>query len=188
MTGYSFREDKRFHGIQPLADRLWLSSPTMHGEELEYIKQAYETNWMSTVGENIERLEQTAAEYTGVKHAVAVSCGTAALHLAVKLAAERLYGSSTGTVTPSGMGKGGCLFGKRVFCTSLTFAATVNPVVYEGGEPVFIDSSPEDWNMDPQALALAFEKYPDVKLVILVHLYGVPAQADEIRKICDSDT
>lgn len=185
MTGYSFREDKRFHGIQPSADRLWLSSPTMHGEELDYIKEAYETNWMSTVGENIEKLEQTAAAYTSVKHAVAVSCGTAALHLAVKLAAERLYGSSTGTSTPQGLGKGGSLYGKRVFCSSLTFAATVNPVVYEGGEPVFIDSSPEDWNMDPQALELAFESYPDVMLVILVHLYGVPAQADEIRKICD---
>lgn len=185
MTGYSFRDDERFKDIKPFTNRRWLSSPTMHGEELEYIKEAYETNWMSTVGENIDRLENTASEYTGVKHAVALSCGTAALHLAIKLAAERLYGSSTGISVPDGLGKGGSLYGKRVFCSDLTFDATVNPVVYEGGEPVFIDSSPEDWNMDPQALELAFERYPDVKLVILVHLYGVPAQADEIRKICD---
>ena len=185
MTGHSFREDKRFKDIKPLEHKIWLASPTMHGEELEYVKEAYESNWMSTVGENIEILEETAAKYIGVKYALAVSCGTAALHLAVKLAAERIYGGSTGISVPGGMGKGGSLYKKRVFCSDLTFAATVNPVVYEGGEPVFIDASPDDWNMDPQALEVAFEKYPDVKIVILVHLYGVPAQADEIRKICD---
>lgn len=185
MTGHSFREDKRFKDIRPPDHKIWLASPTMHGEELEYVKKAYESNWMSTVGENIEILEETAAKYIGVKYALAVSCGTAALHLAVKLAAERIYGGSTGISVPEGMGKGGSLYKKRVFCSDLTFAATVNPVVYEGGEPVFIDASPDDWNMDPQALEVAFEKYPDVKIVILVHLYGVPAQVDEIRKICD---
>ncbi|MCI8729798.1 MAG: aminotransferase DegT [Lachnospiraceae bacterium] len=184
MTAYSFNGDKRFRGIEPFADRLWLASPTMHGEELTYIKEAYETNWMSTVGENINKLEQAASEYIGVGHAVALSCGTAALHLAVKLASEQLYGSSSGISTPQGLGKGGCLYGKRVFCSDLTFDATVNPVLYEGGEPVFIDVSPEDWNMDPEALEMAFQHYPDVKLVIFAHLYGVPAQADEIKNIC----
>lgn len=184
MTAYSFNGDKRFRGIEPFADRLWLASPTMHGEELTYIKEAYETNWMSTVGDNINKLEQAASEYIGVGHAVALSCGTAALHLAVKLASEQLYGSSSGISTPQGLGKGGCLYGKRVFCSDLTFDATVNPVLYEGGEPVFIDVSPEDWNMDPEALEMAFQHYPDVKLVIFAHLYGVPAQADEIKNIC----
>jgi len=176
MAQYNFREDGRFRDIKPPGSKIWLASPTMHGEELEYIKEAYDTNWMSTVGENIEKLERMAAEYVGVKYALAVSCGTAALHLAVKLAAEQIYGG--------GAGKGGGLYKKRAFCSDLTFAATVNPVVYEGGEPVFIDASPEDWNMDPQALEAAFEECPDVKLVVLTHLYGVPARADEIRGIC----
>lgn len=186
MVRNSFQKNQRFRGMKPFDNKIWLASPTMHGEELEYIKRAYETNWMSTVGENIDKLEEMAAEYIGVKYALAVSCGTAALHLAVKLAAERIYGSGTGVSEPEGLGEGGCLYKKRVFCSDLTFAATVNPVVYEGGEPVFIDASQEDWNMDPQALETAFEKYPDVKIVILTHLYGVPAQADEIRKICDN--
>lgn len=186
MAQYSFLGDKRFQGIKPSDSRIWLASPTMHGKELEYIKEAYETNWMSTIGENIEKLEVMVAKYIGVKYALAVSCGTAGLHLAVKLAAERIYGSRTGSFKPEGLGKGGSLYKKRVFCSDLTFAATVNPVVYEGGEPVFIDASPDDWNMDPQALKVAFEKYPDVKIVILTHLYGVPAQVDEIRKICNN--
>ena len=177
------RSEPRFHGIDKFENKIWLSSPTMHGEEMEYVKRAYETNWMSTVGENIDELEQTAAEYTGVKHAVAVSCGTAALHLAVKLAAERLYGSSSGIMTPYGLGKGGCLFGKRVFCSDATFAATVNPVVYEGGEPVFIDTG-DDWNMDADALEHAFAMYPDVKLVVFAHLYGFPGRIDRIKEIC----
>lgn len=185
MVRHCFQKDKRFRDIKPFDNKIWLASPTMHGEELEYAKEAYETNWMSTVGENINKLERMAAEYTGVKYALAVSCGTAALHLAVKLAAERIYGSGTGISRPDGLGKGGSLYKKRVFCSDLTFAATVNPVVYEGGEPIFIDASPEDWNMDPQALKVAFENYPDVKIVILTHLYGVPAQVNEIRKICD---
>ncbi len=185
MTQNRFREDKRFRNIKLPGEKIWLASPTMHEKELEYVIQAYEANWISTVGENIEKLEQTASEYIGVKHALAVSSGTAALHLAVKLAAERIYGSGTGISTPGGLGKGGSLYHKRVFCSDLTFAATVNPIVYEGGEPVFIDASPEDWNMDPAALEAAFQNFPDVKIVIVTHLYGVPAQMDEIIKICD---
>ena len=178
------RNEPRFQGIEKFEKKIWLSSPTMHGEEMEYVKRAYETNWMSTAGENIDELEQTAAEYTGVKHAVAVSCGTAALHLAVKLAAERLYGSSSGIMTPQGLGTGGCLYGKRVFCSDATFAATVNPVVYEGGEPVFIDTG-DDWNMDSDVLEAAFELYPDVKLVVFAHLYGFPGEIDRIKEICE---
>ena len=185
LAAKCMREEPRFSGIKKFDKKVWLSSPTMHGEELEYIKQAYQTNWMSTVGENIDRLEEAAAEYAGVKHAVALSCGTAAIHLAVKLAAERIYGSSSGISTPNGLGAGGSLSGKRVFCSDLTFAATVNPIVYEGGEPVFIDVSPDDWNMDPEVLELAFEKYPDVKLVVFAHLYGFPGQVDKIKRICE---
>ena len=143
----------------------WLRKPTMHGEELKYITQAYETNWMSTVGENINEVERTAQEYIGCKHTVALSAGTAALHLAVKLAG----------VKP----------GDHVFCSDMTFAATVNPVVYEGGIPIFIDSERETWNMDPQALEKAFELYPDVKVVVVANLYGTPAKLDEIKAICD---
>lgn len=179
-----FKVDERFEGIKPFSSKIWLSSPTMHGDEMKYVTKAYETNWMSTVGENINELERIAVEYIGVKHAVALSSGTAALHLAVKLAAERLYGSSSGVSTPDGLGAGGALYGKRVFCSDMTFDATVNPVVYEGGEPVFIDSEYETWNMDPGCLERAFTLYPDVKLVIVAHLYGVPGKIDEIRNIC----
>ncbi len=119
------------------------------------------------------------------KHVVALTNGTAAIHLAVKLAAEKLYGSSTGISTPAGKGAGGALFGKRVFVTDMTFDASVNPVLYEGGEPVFIDSEYETWNMDPVALERAFEIYPDVKLVVFVHLYGVPGKIEECKKICE---
>ena len=137
----------------------------MHGEELEYIRQAYETNWMSTVGENINEVERITAEYLGCKHAVALSCGTAALHLAVKLAG----------VKP----------GDKVFTTDMTFDATVNPIVYEGGVPVFIDTEYDTWNMDPVALERAFEIYPEVKVVMLANLYGTPAKLDVIKEICD---
>lgn len=178
-----FELDFRFQGIKPFPKKLWLSSPTMHGEELQYITKAYETNWMSTVGENIDELEKMAKAYIGIEHAVALSTGTAAIHLAIKLAAEKLYGSSSGVSTPDGMGRGGCLYGRRVFCSDLTFDATVNPVVYEGGEPVFIDTEYETWNMSPEALEQAFRLYPDVKLIVLVHLYGVPCRIDEIREI-----
>lgn len=144
--------------------RMWLASPTMHGEELEYMAQAYKTNWMSTIGENINVIEPTVSQKIGCQYAVALACGTAALHLAIKLA--------------------GLKAGERVFCSDLTFAATVNPIVYEGGIPVFIDSEYQTWNMDPVALERAFEKYPDTRLVMVANLYGVPAQFDAIREIC----
>lgn len=146
-------------------NKVWLSSPTMHGEEMEYVKEAYDTNWMSTVGKNINEVEKITCEKVGCKYAVALSAGTAALHLAVKAAG----------VKP----------GDKVFCSDMTFDATVNPVVYEGGIPVFIDSEYETWNMDPKALEKAFEMYPEVKVVVLVHLYGTPCKWDEIKEICD---
>lgn len=177
--------DTRFQGIEPFKNRLWLSSPTMHGEEKQYMLEAYETNWMSTVGTNINELERMVSEYLGIEHAVALSSGTAAIHLAVKLAARRLYGSSTGVSTPDGLGPGGSLYGRRVFCSDMTFDATVNPVVYEGGEPIFIDTEYETWNMSPEALEQAFSLYPDVKLVVMAHLYGTPGKIAQIRKICD---
>lgn len=151
--------------MKKFKEKVWLSSPTMHGEELQYITQAYETNWMSTVGENINEVERITQEYIGCNHAVALSAGTAALHLAIKLAGVKI--------------------GDKVFCSDMTFAATVNPVVYEGGVPIFIDSEYETWNMDPQALKKAFELYPDVKVVVVANLYGTPAKLDEIKAICD---
>ena len=151
--------------FKPFEKKIWLSSPTMHGDEMKYIQEAYETNWMSTVGKNINEVEKITCEKIGCKYAVALSAGTAALHLAVKAAG----------VKP----------GDKVFCSDMTFDATVNPVVYEGGIPVFIDSEYETWNMDPKALEKAFEMYPDVKVVVIVHLYGTPCQMDEIKAICD---
>ncbi len=148
-----------------MADKkIWLASPTMHGEELEFVKQAYETNWMSTVGANINEIEKSVCEKVGCKYAVALSCGTAALHLAVKLA--------------------GVKHGDKVFCSDVTFSATVNPVLYEGGIPIFIDTEYDTWNMDPVALQKAFEIYPDVKVVVAAHLYGTPAKVDELKEIC----
>lgn len=163
--------------FQAFKNKIWLSSPTMHGEELKYVTEAYETNWMSTVGANINEIERIVCEKLGCRHAVALSAGTASLHMAVKLAGEQIYGQTQ-------LGKG-VLAGRRVFCSDMTFDATVNPVVYEGGVPVFIDTEYDTWNMDPAALEKAFEMYPDVKVVVLVHLYGVPAKIDEIRAICD---
>ena len=151
--------------LKKFEKKIYLSSPTMHQESLEYMEEAYRTNWMSTVGENINEVERIAGEMIGGSHAVALSAGTAAIHLAVKLAG----------VKP----------GDKVFCTDMTFGATVNPVVYEGGVPVFIDTEYDTWNMDPAALEKAFELYPEVKVVILVHLYGTPAKIDEIRAICE---
>ena len=151
--------------FKPFEKKIWLSSPTMHGDEMKYIQEAYETNWMSTVGKNINEVENITCEKIGCKYAVALSAGTAALHLAVKAAG----------VKP----------GDKVFCSDMTFDATVNPVVYEGGIPVFIDSEYETWNMDPKALERAFEMYPEVKVVVIVHLYGTPCQMDEIKVICD---
>lgn len=156
--------------------KVWLSSPTMHGEELDYVKEAYETNWMSTVGENINEVEKVAAQKAGVKYAVGLCNCTAALHLCVKLAGEKLYGKPEVSH--------GCLEGKRVFCSDMTFDATLNPVVYEGGEPIFIDTDINSWNMDPSALEKAFELYPDVKLVVMAHLYGFPGDIEKIKEIC----
>lgn len=150
--------------FKSFASKVWLSTPTMHGPELEYVKKAYETNWMSTVGENINEVERLACEKIGCKYAVGLSAGTSALHMAVKLAG----------VKP----------GERVFCSDMTFDATVNPVVYEGGIPVFIDTEYDTWNMDPVSLEKAFELYPEVKVVVVAHLYGTPGKVDEIREIC----
>lgn len=149
----------------PFENKVWLASPTMHGDELEYMKEAYDTNWMTTAGSNINALEEMIKEYTNSEQVVALSSGTSALHLAMKLA--------------------GIKSGDYVFCSDVTFSATVNPITYEGGIPVFIDSEYETWNMDPEALEKAFEIYPGVKVVVLVHLYGVPAKIDEIQAICD---
>ena len=155
--------------------RVWLSSPTMHGKELEYMSEAYNTNWMSTVGKNIDEVENQVSEYIGVKHAVALSSGTAALHMAMKLAGLKAYGMPKPGV--------GALQGRKVFCSDMTFAATVNPVVYEGGEPVFIDTEYDTWNMDPKALEKAFEIYPDVKIVVMAHLYGTPGKMEKLISV-----
>lgn len=152
--------------VAPFEDKVWLSSPTMHGEELRYVAEAYKTNWMSTVGENINEVERQISEKVNSKYAVALSTGTSALHLAVKLAGVRR--------------------GDEVLCSDMTFSATVNPIVYEGGIPVFVDSEYETWNMDPASLERAFELHPDAKVVMLAHLYGTPAKIDEIRSICKS--
>ncbi|MBR4109263.1 MAG: DegT/DnrJ/EryC1/StrS family aminotransferase [Oscillospiraceae bacterium] len=162
--------------MEKFENRIWLASPTMHGDEMKYVQQAYETNWMSTVGENINEVERIAAQKAQMQYGVALSCGTAALHLAVRHAGETLYGKA-----PIGQG---ALAGKRVFCSDMTFDATVNPVVYEGGIPVFIDTEAESWNMDPVALEKAFEFYPDVKLVVSAELYGFPGRMDLIKEIC----
>lgn len=163
--------------MKPFDKKIWLSSPTMHGEELEYVKEAYETNWMSTVGPNINELERVAAKKAEMKYAVALSRCTAALHLAVKHAGETLYGKPNISH--------GALEGRRVFCSDMTFDATLNPVVYEGGIPVFIDTEEDSWNMDPVALEKAFELYPDVKLVVSAELYGFPGRMDLIKEICE---
>lgn len=146
--------------------RIYLASPTMHGEEQRFIQEAFDTNWVAPLGKNVDAFEREMAAYVGAGHAAALTAGTAALHLAVKLAGVRR--------------------GDRVFCSDLTFSATVNPVCYEGGEPVFIESERESWNMDPRALERAFQKYPDCRCVICANLYGTPARLDEIRAICDA--
>ena len=151
--------------LKPFEKKVWLATPTMHGEEMKYVTEAYETNWMSTVGANINEVERLACQKVGCKYAVALSCGTAALHLAMKL---------TG-VKP----------GDRVFCSDMTFAATVNPVIYEKAIPVFIDTEADTWNMDPVALEKAFELYPEVKVVVIAHLYGTPGKIDELKAVCD---
>ena len=150
--------------IKPFEKKVYLSSPTMHGDELKYMTEAYDTNWMSTVGANINEVERLVCEKVGCRYAVALSAGTAALHMAVKLAGVRP--------------------GDRVFCSDMTFSATVNPVVYEGGVPVFIDTERDTWNMDPVALEKAFELYPEVKVVVAAHLYGTPGKIDELKEVC----
>lgn len=152
--------------LKPFEKKIWLSSPTMHdGDEIKFVKEAYDTNWMSTVGANINEIENMICNKVGCKYAVALSSGTSALHLAMKLANVKV--------------------GDKVFCSDITFSATVNPVVYEGAIPVFIDTEYDTWNMDPKALEKAFEIYPDVKVVVVAHLYGTPGKIDEIKKICD---
>lgn len=153
--------------LKRFKEKVWLSSPTMHEEEQMYVKEAFDTNWVSTVGANLEGLEREICQLTGCRHAVALSTATAALHLAVKLA--------------------GITQGDRVFCSDMTFAATVNPVSYEKGVQVFIDEERESWNMDPEALKRAFLLYPDTKAVIAANLYGTPARLDEIRAVCDAN-
>ena len=155
-------KDFRFEGIVPFEKKVWLASPTMHGDEQHWVDDAIQTNWVSTVGANINEVERICAEKIGRKYAVALSAGTAALHLALKLAGERVYGQPK-------VGHG-TLEGRKVFCSDVTFDATVNPVAYEGGEAVFIDTEYDTWNMDPEALKKAFELYPEVKIVVLVHL------------------
>lgn len=147
-----------------MAERIYLSSPTMHGEEQTYIKEAFDTNWVAPLGKNVDEFEREMAAYVGARHAAALTAGTAALHLAVKLA--------------------GVKRGDKVFCSDLTFSATVNPVSYEGGEQVFIESERETWNIDPRALERAFAKYPDCKCVVAANLYGTPAKLEELAEIC----
>ncbi len=163
--------------IKPFEKKLYLSSPTTHGEELKFIQEAFDTNWLSTVGANINESEKLICEKIGCKNAVGLSSGTAALHLAIRLAAEKIYGQPK-------VGHG-ALEGKKVFCSDMTFDATVNPVAYEGGEAVFIDTEYDTWNMSPKALEKAFEIYPEVKLVVVAHLYGTPGKVKEIRQVCD---
>ena len=173
-----FRKDPRFGGIEPFGKKVWLSSPTMHGDEQKWVDDAIQTNWVSTVGANINEVERLMAEYVGVKYAVGLSCGTAALHLATKLAGEKLYGQAKPNA--------GTLAGKKVFCSDVTFDASINPVAYEDGEAVFIDTERDTWNMDPVALEKAFELYPDVRLVVIAHLYGTPGKMEDIKRVCDA--
>ncbi len=153
------------HKIEPFEQKVYLSSPTSHGSELEFIKEAFETNWLSTVGENINECERMIAQKVGCNYAVALASGTSALHMAARLA--------------------GIKPGEKIFSSDMTFDATVNPMVYEGAEPVFIDTEYDTWNMDPAALEKAFELYPKVRVVVLCHLYGTPCKIDEIKEICD---
>ena len=171
-------EDPRFKGIKPFEKKAWLSSPTMHGDEQHWVDDAILTNWVSTVGANINEVEKQVAARIGVNYAVALSCGTAALHLATKLAGEKLYGQARPNQ--------GTLQGHRVFCSDMTFDASINPVAYEDGEAVFIDTERDTWNMDPVALEKAFELYPEVRLIIVAHLYGTPGKMEEIKRIADA--
>ena len=175
---YDFLNDPRFAGIEKFKSKVWLSSPTMHGDEQRWVDEAIQTNWVSTVGENINEVERQMAEYLGCKYAVGLSCGTASLHLATKLAGEKLYGQAKPNQ--------GTLQGHKVFCSDVTFDASINPVAYEDGEAVFIDTERDTWNMSPEALEKAFELYPEVKLIVVAHLYGTPGKMEEIRRIADA--
>ena len=150
-----------------MADKIYLSSPHMSAEgyEMQYIQEAFDTNWIAPLGQNVNEFEKELAAKVGSKAAAALSSGTAAIHLALKAA---------------GVGEGDI-----VFCQSLTFSATANPIIYQNAVPVFIDSDYETWNMCPKALEKAFEKYPDVKAVLVVHLYGLAADMDQIMQICN---
>lgn len=173
-----FANDRRFAGIDKFSSKIWLSSPTMHGDEQRWVDEAIRTNWVSTVGANINEVEKQMAEYVGCKYAVGLSCGTAALHLATKLAGEKLYGQAKPNQ--------GTLQGHKVFASDCTFDASINPIAYEDGEAVFIDTEYDTWNMDPMALEKAFEIYPEVRLVVVAHLYGTPGKMEEIKRICDA--
>ena len=161
--------------MEGFKDKVWLATPTLHDEELEYIKDAIQNNWVTTAGDNVDEVERLAVEKIGCKYAVALSCGTASLHLAIKLAGEKIYGKPN-------IGEG-TLQNKRVFCSDMTFDATVNPIVYENGIPVFIDTEYDTWNMCPNALEKAFEIYPDTKIIVVANLYGTPCKLDEICAI-----
>lgn len=149
-----------------MPDRIFLASPHMsdEGYELDYVNEAFDTNWIAPLGENVDKFEEELASKVGVKSAAALSSGTAAIHLALKAA--------------------GVEAGDTVFCPTLTFSATANPIIYQHASPVFIDSSEETWNMCPDALEEAFQKYPNVKAVIVVHLYGLSADMDRIVELC----
>ena len=175
MTAHNILKDSRFAGMEPFESKVWLSSPTMHGEEQYWVDDAIKKNWVSTVGANINEIEKQIAEYIGCGYAVALSAGTASLHLATKLAGEKLYGQAKPNE--------GTLQGHRVFCSDCTFDASINSVAYENGEAVFIDTEYDTWNMSPEALEKAFEMYPDVKLIIVAHLYGTPGKMEEIKAI-----
>lgn len=150
-----------------MGEKIYLASPTMHGDEQKFIKEAFDTNWVAPLGANVNELEKEIASYVGTKYATALSSGTAGLHLAIKLA--------------------GVKRGDIVFCSDLTFSATVNPVSYEGGVQVFIDSEYDTWNMDPKCLEKAIKKYPKGKAVIVANLYGVPAKLNQIKEICEKN-
>ena len=173
----NIKNDPRFVGITPFKNKVWLSSPTMHGDEQHWVDEAIRTNWVSTVGANINEVEKQIAEFLDCKYAVALSAGTAALHLATKLAGERLYGQAKPNA--------GTLAGHRVFCSDMTFDASINPVAYEDGDAIFIDTEYDTWNMSPEALEKAFEFYPDTRLIVLAHLYGTPGKIEEIKRIAD---
>lgn len=158
-------------------EKIWLSSPTMYPDSMRYVVEAYETNWMSTVGANINEIEKSICEKIGCQYAVALSAGTSALHMAMKLAGEEVYGK-----TATGAGS---LARKMVAASDMTFDATVNPIVYEEGIPVFVDTEYDTWNMDPEALEKTFELYPEIKVVVIAHLYGTPGKVDELKEICD---